>query len=212
MERRAGRLAHCGAAPLMRNGLDSHAAVLGAHAGGAAAADASLTPSASVQSSVRFVLAGSQLAGGWPCRQARRPGSGRYPSQLPSGWTVFHLPSTPWVHDIHPICIQRTEYIWRGLLRSKRDSFPRAPRRFVTPRRCLAGVRAPGELPILAYTAQSSMDRNSDWKHCVLLLCLLNAQPHSARVSLSVHGIIPCWMRRHAGGASEKMVFFAPNS
>ena len=44
MERRAGRLAHCGAAPLMRNGLDSHAAVLGAHAGGAAAADASLTP------------------------------------------------------------------------------------------------------------------------------------------------------------------------
>ena len=87
------------------------AAVLGAHAGGAAAADASLTPSASVQSSVRFVLAGSRLAGGWPCRRARRPGSGRYPSQLPSGWTVFHLPSTPWVRDIHPICIQRTEYI-----------------------------------------------------------------------------------------------------
>ena len=106
MERRAGRLAHCGAAPLMRNGLDSHAAVLGTHAGGAAAADASLTPSASVQSSVRFVLAGSRLAGVWPCRRARRPGSGRYPSQLPSGvdgisFTV-HPMGAQHPSDLHP--------------------------------------------------------------------------------------------------------------
>jgi len=63
--------------------------------------------------------AGSRLASGRPCRRRRQPGAGRYPNYRP-GWTVFHLPSTPWAADGRSIRSGRSGCTRFGLQRSQR--------------------------------------------------------------------------------------------
>jgi len=79
---RQARLAHCGAARRTRDGADSQAAVLGAHAGGAAAADASPALPGSVPE--RCPLR---------CRLSARRRVASPPHAATQGWTVPQLPS-----------------------------------------------------------------------------------------------------------------------
>ena len=82
-----------------------------------------------LQSCALFVasLASSQLAGRWPCRRILQPRGWTVPNYHP-GWTVFHLPSTPWADDGRPIHILRLGYTRLGLQGSERGSSP-PPRR-----------------------------------------------------------------------------------
>ena len=103
-----------------------------------------------LQSCALFVasLASSQLAGRWPCRRILQPRGWTVPNYHP-GWTVFHLPSTPWADDGRPIHILRLGYTRLGLQGSERGSSP-PPRRgrdpAAQPRRTPASPQALHEL------------------------------------------------------------------
>jgi len=95
---RQARLAHCGAARRTRDGADSQAAVLGAHAGGAAVADASpaLPGSVPERCPLRCRLSARRRVASPP--HTATQGVDGTPITVRE-WTVFHLPSTPWADE-----------------------------------------------------------------------------------------------------------------